>query len=67
MKIYAIRHGLTDWNKLGKIQGVSDIELNEIGIEQAKEAAKKISEYNFDLILSSPLKYLSYSTIIANL
>ena len=56
MKIYTIRHGETDWNKLGKIQGVSDIELNEIGIEQAKEAAKKISEYNFDLILSSPLK-----------
>ena len=56
MKIYAIRHGETDWNKLSKIQGITDTELNETGINQAKEAAKQIKEYNFDLILSSPLK-----------
>jgi len=56
MKIYAIRHGETDWNKLGKIQGKTDTELNETGINQAMEAAKKIAEYEFDLIISSPLK-----------
>lgn len=56
MKIYAIRHGETDWNKLGKIQGATDIELNENGVNQANEAAKQVEEYGFDLILSSPLK-----------
>lgn len=67
MKIYAIRHGETNWNKLCKIQGTTDIELNDAGINQAKEVAKKISEYNFDLIISSPLKRaVKTATIISN-
>ena len=35
MKLYLIRHGETDWNKEFKIQGSSDIELNEYGRELA--------------------------------
>ena len=67
MKIYTIRHGETNWNKLGKIQGITDIELNDIGINQAKEAAIKVDEYNFDLIISSPLKRaVKTAEIVAN-
>lgn len=29
MKIYFARHGQTDWNTLGKVQGTTDIQLNE--------------------------------------
>ncbi len=35
MKIYIVRHGKTEWNKLKKMQGVADIPLNEEGIERA--------------------------------
>ena len=35
MKIYFIRHGETIWNKEKKIQGQSDIPLNEYGRELA--------------------------------
>ena len=29
--IYYIRHGETEWNALGRLQGVRDIPLNEFG------------------------------------
>ena len=56
MKFYVVRHGQTDWNAKGRIQGKTDIELNEIGIEQAKKLKELIKDYNIDLIISSPLK-----------
>ena len=41
--IYLIRHGQTDWNAKRKIQGQTDIPLNENGQKQAKFAAENIS------------------------
>jgi broad specificity phosphatase PhoE len=53
-----IRHGKTDWNVQGKIQGHSDIPLNVAGIAQAKSVAKKLFEDNekVDAIYSSDLE-----------
>ncbi|WP_426348592.1 alpha-ribazole phosphatase [Alloiococcus sp. CFN-8] len=58
MKLFFIRHGQTDWNLKGKIQGSSDIELNEIGVKQAEELSKKLlaENYSFSKIYSSSLK-----------
>ena len=57
MKICFVRHGQTDANKNGLIQGVSDHPLNETGIKQAKEAAKLIKKKfpYFNAIISSSL------------
>ncbi|MBE5813237.1 MAG: histidine phosphatase family protein [Clostridiales bacterium] len=56
MKIYAIRHGETDWNVEKRAQGQTDIELNENGIKQAVAAKELVQQLNPDVIISSPLK-----------
>lgn len=55
--IYFIRHGQTVWNAANKICGATDIELTELGHQQAVEAGKKILEEGIraDEILYSPL------------
>ena len=43
MKVFVTRHGQTSWNALGKIQGKTDIELNETGKNQARETGEAIN------------------------
>ena len=40
MKFYLVRHGETEWNKLGKFQGLTDVSLNERGLDQARDSAR---------------------------
>ncbi len=55
MKIYLIRHGQTDWNVAGKIQGKTDIPLNETGRRQAACLAKGMEHRPVAQIFSSDL------------
>jgi len=50
-----MRHGQTDWNVALKLQGSSDIPLNEVGLRQAQLASEKIHRSDWDLIIASPL------------
>ncbi len=50
-----LRHGQTDWNIDFRLQGVTDIPLNEVGRQQALDAARHIRAFDWDLLLSSPL------------
>lgn len=55
MKLYLVRHGETDWNIESKIQGQTDIALNERGRQQAEEFAVRIAggDYQVDSIYTS--------------
>ncbi len=53
--IYIIRHGQTELNHRKVLQGRSDYPLNEKGIAQAMEAAKRLKAVRFDRVYSSPL------------
>lgn len=55
MKIYIIRHGETDANKNGILQGSSDWPLNEDGIKLAKISGENMKDIKFDICYSSPL------------
>ncbi|WP_437584851.1 histidine phosphatase family protein [Paramicrobacterium sp. CJ85] len=51
-----VRHGQTDWNKQRRIQGRTDIPLNDIGRRQARDAGAALAALApWDLIVSSPL------------
>ncbi|MBT1002232.1 phosphoglycerate mutase family protein [Paenarthrobacter sp. DKR-5] len=50
-----IRHGQTDWNAQRRLQGSSDIPLNDIGRGQARDAVAALTGYEWDAVVSSPL------------
>lgn len=56
MKLYFIRHGQTDWNVAGKIQGRMDIPLNDTGRIQARFLAEAMERRPVQAVFSSPQK-----------
>lgn len=56
MRLYLIRHGETDWNIVKRLQGSTDIPLNNNGETLAKITGEKLNDFSIDLIYTSPLK-----------
>jgi len=50
-----VRHGQTDWNAERRLQGATDIPLNDVGRGQARDAGAILAPYEWDAIVSSPL------------
>lgn len=53
--LYIMRHGKTDWNVKHKLQGKTDIPLNDEGRRMAENAGKQYSDIHFDVCYCSPL------------
>ena len=53
--LYIIRHGRTDWNDRHKLQGHTDIPLNDEGRRMAENAAEEYKDVHFDICYCSPL------------
>jgi probable phosphoglycerate mutase len=50
-----VRHGQTDWNAERRLQGATDIPLNDVGRGQARDAVANLSGHDWDTVVSSPL------------
>jgi probable phosphoglycerate mutase len=53
--LFLFRHGETDWNREGRLQGRIDVPLNALGLAQAEALARKLSAYGLEAVLSSDL------------
>ncbi len=63
--LYLVRHGETDWNRTHRIQGSTDIPLNDTGRDQAARAAGLLARRQWDGLYSSPLsRAVETATII---
>jgi broad specificity phosphatase PhoE len=55
LRLYIARHGETDWNVQHRLQGITDIPLNENGRRQAAALAESLKGVRLDAIYSSTL------------
>lgn len=54
-RLLIVRHGETAWNAEGRIQGHSDIDLSELGVQQAQAVAQRLADTHIDAAYSSDL------------
>ncbi len=66
MQLILIRHGETLWNKEGRVQGTSDVELNAAGKKQAELLALSLKDHPLEAIHASPLKRARQTAEIIN-
>lgn len=63
---FVLRHGQTDWNQQARLQGSTDIPLNDTGREQARTAARILATEGLTRIVASPLsRALETAQIVA--
>jgi broad specificity phosphatase PhoE len=64
IQIFAVRHGETTWNRIGKIQGQKNTGLTDLGREQAEDLRDELVEIDFDQVFSSDLRRCRETTDI---
>jgi uncharacterized phosphatase len=64
VQICLLRHGETDWNILGKLQGREDVPLNATGIGQIKDTVQFFKKTGWEIIITSPLSRAKMSAEI---
>jgi len=66
-KLVLLRHGETEWSKSGRHTGRTDVPLSPHGEQLARAAGELVREYDFGLVLSSPLQRARRTAALAGL
>ncbi len=67
LRVWLVRHGVTDWNLQGRWQGWTDTALSDTGRLQAKRLEPRLAGRHFDAVFSSDLQRASDTARLAGL
>jgi phosphoserine phosphatase len=56
MRLILVRHGESEWNRIGRYQGQLDAPLSDLGLRQAEALGNRLANERLDAIYSSPLQ-----------
>lgn len=59
MRLFLVRHGESEWNRIHRYQGQLDTNLTELGLQQAELLGTRLSSETVDCIYTSPLQRCS--------
>lgn len=63
--VWLVRHGETEWAKLGRHTGRTDIPLTDVGRAEARDLAPALVGHAFALVLTSPLARAAETATLA--
>jgi broad specificity phosphatase PhoE len=63
--VWLVRHGETEWARLGRHTSHTDVPLTDVGREQALVLGRRLAGHKFDLVLTSPLARASVTAMLA--
>jgi len=62
--VWLVRHGETEWARLGRHTGRTDVALTETGRAQARALGRRLAGHAFSLVLTSPLSRAAETTVL---